>query len=274
VGEWSAHDDPTSAADYDGRGPHALARPRPVPHGEDDLPAPGSEPAEIERGAGRPEKGGYRLADGSKAVSVTNVLGMWGEKEGLLRWAAKNGMAAFRMRDDAAAVGTCCHDAIQAWELGDDPGPAIDACEDPMAVVDAFCRWRAWRSDDMPDGGAGLTMLAIEVPLVSESMRIAGTPDFVWLDRNGELTIGDLKTGRGAYVNALYQCALYALMWSEIRGEEPTAITVVHVPAIGGPLATKSIDGARFARVCKRARGLVQTYHDHKALAASLKMRG
>ena len=223
---------------------------------------PASEPA-IERGSGRPEKG-YMLGR-ERVPSVTERLHDLGSPDGLIRWACKLAVedhgkgarfwdavnAHERARDAAADLGTACHGAIQAWELGDDVGPHVDASADPLAVMDALLRWREWRRDEMAGGGAGLTMIAIEVPLVSTTLRAGGTPDFIWRDRAGVLTVGDLKTGSSVSSTALLQIGAYAAMWWELRGELPRAGTIVHVPAKGGPLRTVSLDGDAFAECCE-----------------------
>ncbi|MEM1415419.1 MAG: PD-(D/E)XK nuclease family protein [Myxococcota bacterium] len=172
----------------------------------------------IERGTGRPE-GGYTKLAGFDIPSVTDVLDIVGEKEGLCRHFAQLGMFGFIDRDRKAEVGHRVHAAAEATihggareaQLGESLQQHIDRLleppleEDPLAAKDrddesqerrraemaqwswaAYGAWLEWWSVASFD----LEPIATETPLVHREYRItknaersrlpyAGTPDLV-----------------------------------------------------------------------------------------------
>ena len=183
------------------------------------LPAP----APIERGGGRPTKGGYRNAKGEEIPSVTTVLGATTPKPALVGWAYKRGqenLPLYASRDVAGEIGQSVHDAVEEFEysgalptfaelrneaMGEEK---IAPRESARLAFDKYRDWRAW---------SRFNILAMEVPLVSERLGFAGTPDTIAI-RDGKLTLLDWKTSGGIYAEYLLQIAAYALLWEDLRG--------------------------------------------------------
>jgi hypothetical protein len=164
------------------------------------------------RGPGRPTK--YVLADGTEVRGVTTVLGRWKESGGLLQWAfqvGKSGAASlYAGRDAAADVGQHVHQMVRS-DLHGESLPAMPATFTVLQTQQAesaFYAWLRWRQDRK------LTVVATEVPLVSELYRFGGTIDVVWRDSGG-LCMGDWKSANGVYTDNLLQLAAYGILWDE-----------------------------------------------------------
>jgi hypothetical protein len=162
------------------------------------------------RGTGRP-KDGYKLKDGTKVSSVTTVLGRFKESGGLLQWAfqvGKSGAATlYEKRDEAADVGSLVHDTIQA-RIHKEQEPAIPEAmrERVMSALSAYQEWF---------DGNRMTIVATEVPQVSELYRFGGTIDAVARDGKGRLCLLDWKTSNGVYPDYAIQLAAYRQLWNE-----------------------------------------------------------
>jgi hypothetical protein len=125
---------------------------------------------------------------------------------GLLAWYAKHGMQdANRLRDDAAEYGTSLHIDIARIMSGEVVTPDSERkAKDLMAWV-AFCKER------------NVEPVAVEIPLVSRTLKIAGTCDLVcWLDfgKGRELAIIDIKSG-GSYEDHAVQLDMYRIAFNE-----------------------------------------------------------
>jgi hypothetical protein len=86
------------------------------------------------------------------------------------------------------------------------PEVTDDLYEPIMSGFNAFVRWF---------DGNRFSVVATEVPLVSEKHRFGGTLDAVLRDHTGALSIGDWKTSKRLYPDYLCQIASYGLLWDE-----------------------------------------------------------
>ena len=165
-------------------------------------------------------RAGYSLADGTKVPGVTTILSRWKDSGGLLQWAFKVGQSGARSlyeeRDRAADIGTMAHAMAEAHLKGGDPEAALaefkpddDAAKKARTAFDTFSKW-----------AEGKCIVSAEVPLVSETHRFGGTPDFVIRTPEG-LAMGDLKTSNGIYRDHLMQVAAYGLLWNELHPDDP-----------------------------------------------------
>lgn len=124
---------------------------------------------------------------------------------GLLQWYAKHGVAeANRLRDEAAEYGTALHIAIADYCMFQPVNPTSERMTKDLMAWHAFATER----DVMP--------LAVEVPLFSTALGVAGTADLVChMNWNGKqvLAMIDIKSG-GAYDDHAIQLAMYQSMWN------------------------------------------------------------
>jgi hypothetical protein len=141
----------------------------------------------------------YKLANGTNVPGTTTVVGIL-DKPALKFWANKIGLQGIKMSDyvDALAnVGKAAHAAILAELSGNAAESAfVDLAPDVRSLAENCY---------LP--------IAMETPLVSESLRYGGTSDFVGLV-DGELEIIEFKTG-GIWPEHFIQLAAYAQLLTE-----------------------------------------------------------
>lgn len=136
-----------------------------------------------------------------------------------------------------ANVGTALHSLTEQVDRGQTPeflDPELE--RDLQAYVDAIL-------------AAGLIPVSVEQFVVCDELQVAGTYDRVYRDRDGNLFIGDLKTGDSAATYGLgavqIQTATYSrgTLYSEIEGRthslpdlgvSQTEALLVHLPAGSG----------------------------------------
>lgn len=201
----------------------------------------------------RGRDGWYTLPDGTRCLSVTNVI-KHGVPKDLMGWAAwmvaseavesvprlarLRGEAARkqmvqwlkgapdRKRDTAAELGTSVHDAVEAIILGQ-PAPEPTAEQAPFMA--AFAQFVA---DHRP------VFEATEITLAHPGHGWAGRGD-VWLtlpEIGPALLAGDWKTGSGAYPEAALQLSAYRraeVGWlrdgTEVEPPKTEGAVVVHI---------------------------------------------
>jgi len=196
--------------------------------------------SKIRGGSGRPSSG-YRLADGTKVPGVTTIIKPAGDSGPLMGWSFKRGIELcleavaehgwpdpdvppqyedvkshcwanrYNTRDDAAAVGSCAHDMIEAYYRGGDAQEPLQALSEPLRAKAqrAFDSFREWT--DL----TRLEPVAMEIPLVSESMRFGGTFDLLARHPDGRLVILDWKSSKGLYAEVPIQLAAYRTLLRE-----------------------------------------------------------
>lgn len=168
----------------------------------------------FERGTGRPS--GYYLANKERVPSATTITGRFKDSGGLLVWAFQRGKdGADELYDtEALSVGKIVHSIIEA-ELNGDPMPVVppDFASQVESAIRAWHEW--WQSNN-------LTVVATEVPLVSEQHKFGGTLDTIIRDRHDRLCIGDWKSSKAVYRDYLTQIAAYRILWNENRDEQIT----------------------------------------------------
>lgn len=118
------------------------------------------------------------------------------------------------VRDEAAALGTTAHHAIDALISGsrtNTRGLPFQA----KNVADGFLMWK----EDNPD----LNVERGETLVYSEKFRYAGELDSLARDSNGKLVVLDWKTSNSVQREYAMQLAAYAHAVTEITGEEVSA---------------------------------------------------
>lgn len=154
---------------------------------------------------------GYRLLDGTRVPGTTTIIGRYKESGALLWWAFGQGKAAERgeinslydKRDEAADIGTCVHEMVEA-HVGGKPVPDLADWEADkrQAIQSGYDAYMAWER---------MTRLEIthqEIQLVCPEYRFGGTPDAIGLIE-GEPCLLDWKTSKSVYEDMLVQLAAY-----------------------------------------------------------------
>jgi len=146
----------------------------------------------------------YKTADGQRVPSVTTILRELA-KPSLIHWAwdlGTKGIDYRTFRDDLASIGTLAHGMILAHlkneklETKDYTASQIDLAEN------CFLKYLEWEKQHQVEP------LRVEQPLVSESLRFGGTPDF-YGEIDSLMTVMDFKTGKAIYDDYWYQLAAY-----------------------------------------------------------------
>lgn len=165
-------------------------------------------------------RAGYFLKDGTKVPGVTSVLDRYKESGGLLQWAFQQGKSGaanlYEQRDAAADIGTLAHAMVENVLKGNDPELALATASDEQKekARQAYAMFVNWRERNRAE------VISIEEPMVSETMRVGGTPDIAL--RFEQLEMGDIKTSNGIYRDHLMQVAAYRAIWNETHEEQMT----------------------------------------------------
>ena len=163
----------------------------------------------------------YVLPSGKKLPSVTTVLG-WKQKDSLIAWRKRVGEEeATRISSSASRRGTKLHKMCEDWLLNKE----VDMDTDLMSI-DLFNSIVPILDEDI-----GPDILAIEQPLYSEHLGLAGTVDCI-ARYKGKRSIIDFKTSsklkKEEWIdNYFQQCACYAVMYEEMTGIPIAQLVVI-----------------------------------------------
>ena len=191
-------------------------------------------------GTGRPSDG-YRLADGSKPLSASQIadaLDKPEKREALFRWYAYEGRHAFRIAKEARQIGSAVHKAIEAHYLGLPPEPALWDSPDQTAADTCFAAFLDWHARTTH------TPLLLEWPLVSERLRLAGTLDMLAVFDGPEIV--DFKTSKRLSPRSMVlQCAIYDALISDALPDMPVRVgcRIVRLPKDGSGPRESRCDG-------------------------------
>ena len=155
----------------------------------------------------------YFAEDGERLPSMTTVIGML-DKPALLGWANKvgrEGLTLEEARETALTIGKAAHTLIEAYckgeEISDEARASIpdDMLEAADRCFNEFAEWA--RAVD-------LQPISVEEPLVSEELRLGGTPDCI-ARVMGRVVLIDWKTSASIWPEHLIQAAGYRVLWEE-----------------------------------------------------------
>ncbi len=159
----------------------------------------------------------YLLKDSTRVPSVTTYLGIL-DKPAIVHWAWTCGVEGLdyrKVRDQSANIGTFVHAKILS-ELSGRPMAEDEFTEaDKKVAKNCMRSWHRWKE------GKTLEPILLEKPLVSETYRFGGTPDF-YGKVDGKLFLLDFKTSGGIYPEYYYQLAAYWVLLEENGYEDPT----------------------------------------------------
>lgn len=191
-------------------------------------------------GTGRPD-GGYRLADGSRPLSASQVadaLDKPEKREALQRWYAKEGFHAFRIAEEARQTGSAVHAAIEAHYRDLPHETALWDSPDVVTAEAAFAAFLDWRARTTH------TPLLLEWPIVSERLRLAGTLDMLAVFDGPEIV--DFKTSKRLSPRSMVlQCAIYDALISDALPDMPVRVgcRIVRLPKDGSGPRESRCDG-------------------------------
>jgi len=147
----------------------------------------------------------YRLQNGVRVPSVTTIINDVLAKPQLVGWANKLGLQGIRVNeyvDALADVGTAVHELCKADLGGRQPKLPPLSPEQLQQATNCYAKFITWRKEH------NIEVVAVEKPMVSETLRYGGTPDCV-ARVDGQLGIIDFKTGKSVYDDHAYQAAGY-----------------------------------------------------------------
>lgn len=163
----------------------------------------------------------YTTPDGNKYPSVTTILKEH-NRVGIAKWRKKVGdKEANRIAKQASVRGDSVHKTLERHLRNEDVSKA-NLMPDVKSVFTRMKKVVDLRITEVH---------AIEAPMFSHNLRLAGTTDFVGLYDN-YLSIVDFKTAlrpkKVAYVQGYFmQGVAYAQMWEEMMGREIEQIVVL-----------------------------------------------
>lgn len=179
----------------------------------------------ITRGTGRP-KDGYLLADGSKAPSVTEILGKFKPSQALIPWAAKLSREGRDYRAESAAAalwGTHVHDCMESYIHGETPAEVVGDLGLQFWRSARDAAQYAMRQPEVIDLVSRISHT--ELASVSEVWGFGGTFDALLNDG----CVIDWKTSGDVYPDYVVQMGAYKLLLNENGHECTTAkVVVIH----------------------------------------------
>jgi hypothetical protein len=163
---------------------------------------------------------------------VTTILSRFKDSGALMKWAYSTGrdhgrmealgqdapVSLYEVSGKAADIGTAAHAMVEISINGGKPlmaGAYLELVteEDRERARNAFGMYRQWAEMSK------LEILHQEMPLISEELRFAGTPDAIGRV-GGELCLVDWKTSNGVYADYLLQLAAYKHLWEVNHPDE------------------------------------------------------
>lgn len=148
-------------------------------------------------------------------------------KEAPLAWKNK--------RDSAGDLGTLIHAWIEESILAKInktklPDPPVNT-----QMQTAVLKFLQWEKDNVSE------YLGAEEKVYSLKHNVAGTVDFLYVNKDGKRCIGDIKTSKGIYKSFFLQLAAYKYMLNE-EGRKFDEMTIVRVGKDEGEIEVKKVD--------------------------------
>lgn len=194
------------------------------------------------------ESGKFYKTPSGNFPSVTTVLSKMSDKSGLDKWIERVGKdEANRIKKAAAERGTEMHRMIEARFFGEEVSTENDVARHLYRSLELHL--------------AALKIEAVEIPLYSENLRIAGRADCIGL-YNNELSIVDFKTSlqekRKEWIkDYFFQATIYSLMAYELYGIECKQVVIMIAVESGFP----QVFIERVSTHAKEAISIIKRYH-------------
>lgn len=146
-------------------------------------------------------------------------------------------------RDKAGQIGTLVHLWIEQWinyKMGKGEKPLTPQ---NLNMQQAVLKFLQWEKDNVD------TYISSEEKVYSLKYNIAGTLDFLYIDKKGVLCLGDLKTSNGIWPTFPLQLAAYRYMLEEAEAycspnitKLPTKMVIVRVGKDDGKIQVKEVE--------------------------------
>ena len=152
----------------------------------------------------------YKTADGQRVPSVTTYLNILA-KPALIHWSwelGTQGLDYRKVKDQAGDIGTLVHYLILCDLQGKEPDLSDCSPNERRLVESSLSKYQVWKN------GQVIEPILMETPLVSETYKFGGTPDF-YGKIDDKLTLLDFKTGKAIYSEAFYQVSAYKKLLEE-----------------------------------------------------------
>lgn len=184
----------------------------------------------------------YQSDNGEYYPSVTTVLSVYPKGYGFIKWLKDVGSNATQVMEEAGAVGTKIHAAIEDFLKGnelkwmDEEGNGNYTLIEWQMLMKFHDFWQTYKP----------TILGVEIELVSDSMRIGGTIDLPCII-NGERWLIDHKTSNSIYTTHELQLSAYSMMWNEANPDQKidrTGVMWLKAATRGADKSGKKIQGA------------------------------
>lgn len=157
----------------------------------------------------------YKTKDGERVPGASTIAKIGDNPEALIAWAWRlgtEGQDYRKVRDTAADIGSLAHFLIQCYLRGEQADISEFAPADVSKAETCFLKFlEFWQKEN-------LTMIATEIPLVSEEFKFGGTLDTVALD--GGMVLLDYKSGNTIWDAHLFQLSAYEQLWNEYNPHE------------------------------------------------------
>ena len=166
----------------------------------------------------------YYAADGKRVPGVTTILGVLA-KPALIGWANRMGLEGIdttKYVDAAARVGTLAHYLVECHLEGQEPELDDFTPNEIKRAEWSFKKFQAYSQEHE------LQPIALEEPLVSESLRFGGTVDFCGY-RDGMPVVIDFKTSKALYPEHLTQAVAYRHLVAENLILDPGAVYILRI---------------------------------------------
>lgn len=150
------------------------------------------------------------------AANVTNEYWLSNVKAGVdelvIKTIAKRAHLAWReKRDSAGDVGTLIHEWIERYILAKIGKAQLPAPPVNEIVQNGALKFLEWEKKNVAE------FMETERKVYSLKHNIAGTCDFIYINKDNELCLGDIKTSKGIYKTFALQLAGYRYMLEEER---------------------------------------------------------
>ena len=159
-----------------------------------------------------------------RVPGVTTITGVLA-KPALKYWANKIGLQGIDINsyvDTRANMGTCAHDMVEAFLLGQKPSL------DEFSKVEIDVAENSVLSFFTAVDGVEYQVLDVEKQLVSDAFRYGGTCDIYWI-YEGKYRLTDIKTGKAIYPDMWTQVAGYWNLLIE-NGYPVDEVSIVNIP--------------------------------------------
>jgi len=152
----------------------------------------------------------YRDSSGNIVPGVTTIVGLLAKPQ-LIVWANRLGLQGIdstRYTDAMADIGTLAHYLIMCHLKGEDADTSDYSPNQVEAANNCFASYLAWEKNHT------LVPKIVEEPLVSDELRVGGTPDLYCI-LDDVPTLIDFKTGKALYSDSSHQVAGYKAILEE-----------------------------------------------------------